>query len=208
MPHQQFDRDELFGRAAFGDAAAIEMLLDRHRCRLARMVRARMDPRLRARCDPSDVVQDTLAAASRKLPQYFKDRPIPFYPWLRQIAWEQLVRLQKQHLLAACRSVDRESPAEVGVSDESVVRLAERLVDGGTSPSGGAIRREFCNRIQQAMDQLSTSDRELLIQRYVEQLSSQESAALLGISEAAVNMRHIRALERIRKILPEDNQRT
>jgi RNA polymerase sigma-70 factor (ECF subfamily) len=208
MPDQQFDPDQILRRARQGDTEAVEQLLGHHRSRLARMVNARMDPRLKARVDPSDVVQDTLAAASRRLPRYLEEQPIPFYPWLRQIAWEQLVRLQERHLVAACRSVGRERRAAVGVSDESVVMLAERLVGTGTSPTGCAVRRELCGRVQEAMDRLSADDRELLIQRHVEQLSSKEIAALPGISEAAVNMRHMRAVGRMRTTLSEANWET
>ena len=59
---------------------------DRYRDRLRRLVAVRLDPRLAARADASDVVQEALADAARKLDGYLRDRPIPFYPWLRQLA--------------------------------------------------------------------------------------------------------------------------
>ena len=58
------------------------------------MVHLRLDPRLAARLDPSDVVQDTLAEAHKRLAAYAQDRQIPFYPWLRAIAWDKLVEKQ------------------------------------------------------------------------------------------------------------------
>jgi RNA polymerase sigma-70 factor (ECF subfamily) len=87
------DTDQLLRRIAQGDVAARELLLARHRDRLRRMVALRLDPRLQARVDPSDVVQDTLAEADVKLADYARRRPLPFYPWLRRLAWEHLVRL-------------------------------------------------------------------------------------------------------------------
>ena len=67
MPIQKPDTDELLRRVNAGDASAAGALLDRHRARLRQMVAVRIDPRLAARVDPSDVVQEALAEASRKL---------------------------------------------------------------------------------------------------------------------------------------------
>jgi RNA polymerase sigma-70 factor (ECF subfamily) len=198
------DTEELLRRAAVGDASAVNQLLSRHRGRLAQMVHARMDPRVRARVDPSDVVQETLVAASQKMHSYLASRPLPFYPWLRQIAWEKLVHLHERHLTAGKRSVTREQRADVGLSEQSAIQLAEQLVGAGSSPSVAAVRRELRERVQQALSELSADDRELLVQRYVEQMSSKEIGAMLGATEAAVNMRHMRALERMRRLLAND----
>jgi RNA polymerase sigma-70 factor (ECF subfamily) len=202
------DTDELIRRAGRGDASAVNVLFERHRGRLAQMVNSRMDPRVRARVDPSDVVQETLAAASKKMPSYLAHQPIPFYPWLRQIAWEKLVHLHDRHLRAAKRSVQREQHAYAALSDQSTLQLAEQLVGTVSSPSVAALRRELRQRVQQALAELSDDDREILLQRYLEQMSSKEIGAVLGISEAAVNMRHMRALERMRSVLSTDNLET
>jgi RNA polymerase sigma-70 factor, ECF subfamily len=72
------ETDDLLRRAGAGERAAIENLLDRHRRRLRQMVVARFDQRLSARVDPSDVLQDGLADAGRRLPDFLRDRPMPF----------------------------------------------------------------------------------------------------------------------------------
>jgi hypothetical protein len=77
------DTDQLLDRVVQGESSAAAALLSRHEQRLRRMVSLRIDPRLAARVDPSDVVQDTLAEAHRRLIDYAADRRIPFYPWLR-----------------------------------------------------------------------------------------------------------------------------
>ena len=59
------------------------------------MVACRFDRRLAARVDPSDVVQVVLTEANQKLDLYIRDRPLPFYPWLRQLAWEHLALLHR-----------------------------------------------------------------------------------------------------------------
>jgi RNA polymerase sigma-70 factor (ECF subfamily) len=90
------DTEQLLDRVADGDRAAPGLLLERHRDRLRHMVALRLDPRLRRRVDPSDVVQESLAEAAGKLSDFARRRPLPFYAWLRQIAWEALVRLHRR----------------------------------------------------------------------------------------------------------------
>src|SRR6516165_4931589 len=122
------DTDELLRRTAHGDAAARDQLLVCHRARLRQMVAYRLDRRLAARVDPSDVVQEVLAEAARKLPDYLRERPLPFYPWLRQMALERLVTLYRRHVQAQRRSVRREEPGRLLLPNESASELADRLV--------------------------------------------------------------------------------
>src|SRR5262245_15592899 len=102
------DTEHLLERAAAGDGAARAQLLQRHRRRLRRMVAVRFDPRLAARVDPSDVVQEALAEAAATLDGYLRERPLPFYPWLRQLAQRRLLDLHRRHVQARRRSVTRE----------------------------------------------------------------------------------------------------
>ncbi len=199
------DTDQLLGQAAEGEAAAREALLARHRERLRRMVAYRLDRRLLARVDPSDVVQEVLAEANDKLDRYLRDRPLPFFPWLRELASERLVALHRRHVQAARRSVRRE---ELGVllPDESLQDLAGRLVTSTTSPSQRVEREEQRQRVRQALTQLAERDREVLVLRHLEQLSVAETAEVLGISQSAVKTRHLRALERLGTLLEGDGQ--
>jgi len=64
------DTDQLLAAAQAGDASARGRLLDRHRQKLRGLMAVRMDPRLAARVDPSDLVQETLTEAHRRLDQY------------------------------------------------------------------------------------------------------------------------------------------
>lgn len=197
------DTEELLRRAGGGDGSAVEQLLGRHRQQLRQMVAVRMDPRLAARVDPSDVVQEALADASQRLPDYLRRRPLPFYPWLRHIAWQRLVDLHRQHIQAHKRTLNREQPLTMPIPDGSAMQLADRLAAGGTSPSGQMARRELRQRVRNALDRLRPRDRELLVLMYLEQLSTAEISAVLGVSEKAVTMRHLRALDRLRALLTE-----
>src|SRR5690242_19377754 len=115
------DTEHLLDRAAAGDPDARDRLLRRHRGRLRRMVAVRADPRLAARVDPSDVVQETLAEAAAGLDAYLRDRPLAFYPWLRQIAQNRLTDLYRRHVRAGRRAVTRE---EAALPDRSAAELA------------------------------------------------------------------------------------
>ena len=195
------DSEELVRRAGAGDKAAIEQLLATYRTRLRKMVAVRMDPRLLARLDPSDVVQEALITAARKLPEYLRERPLPFYPWLRQVAWNRLVDLHRRHLQARKRRATSEERGDMGLPDQSAMQLAGRLLSTGTSPSGRLMREERRERVRAALTQLPPHDREVLVLRYLEQLSIGEIAAVLKVTEGAVNMRQVRALERLATLL-------
>jgi RNA polymerase sigma-70 factor, ECF subfamily len=198
------DTHELIERAGRGDGLARQTLLDRHRERLRRMVAARLDRRLAARFDPSDVVQEALADATRHLPDYLRDRPLPFLAWLRRLTWERLIETRRRHILARRRSVLREEGRGTAAHGDPGVDLPLGVVGDGTSPSRRAIREESNGRVRAALAELPPRDRQVLVLRYLEQLSTREIAALLGISEGAVMTRHTRALQRLRVAIDRD----
>ena len=194
------DTQELLERSARGDATARQELLARHRARLRRMVAVRLDHRLGARVDPSDVVQEALADAAGHLDDYLRDRPLPFYPWLRQFAWERVAKAHRDHIHARRRSILREGP-DMPLPDESVRQLAHRLLASGTSPSRRLIRQEQREQVRAALAELEPRDREILVMRHLEQMETPEIAVSLGISEGAVRNRQYRALMRLRSLL-------
>jgi RNA polymerase sigma-70 factor, ECF subfamily len=203
MTTSQSDTDELrlLRAAANGDEAAVPRLLARHRGRLRQMVAVYLDHRLAARVDPSDVVQEALADATQGLTDYLRERPLPFYPWLRQFAWQRLLQLHRHHIQARRRSVEREVPWDIALPDHSADALADCLLASGTSPSRRMMREEVRRRVRAAMDRLAERDREILVMRHLEEMSAAEIAAILGISAGAVRVRLLRALTRLRNLL-------
>ena len=193
------DTAGLIDRVRQGSESAAGKLLDRHRGRLRQMVAVRMDDRLAARVDPSDVVQETLMVASRRLAQYVGEQPIAFYPWLRQIAWNCLVDLHRRHILAGRRAVDRDR--HLGISETSAAQLVDHLLTSETGPLGSLLKEELRTRVRAVLGQLSEQDRELLLLRHLEQLTMGECAEVMGISETAATQRQLRALQRLRRLL-------
>jgi RNA polymerase sigma-70 factor (ECF subfamily) len=189
--------EELLRQARTGDEAARQELLARHRAYLCRFVELRLDPQLRPRLDPSDVVQDAQLEAVRRLPDYLREPGLPFRLWLRQIAYDRLLMAHRRHVQAGRRAVGR----DVALPDRSSVLLVRQLLAGGPSPSEQLSRQELARRVRQALAQLPAADRELLMMRNFEGLSSPEVAQVLGITPAAVRQRYGRTVLRLRKLL-------
>ena len=203
MDEAESDAEQLLTRAAQGDQTALEQLFGLHRQRLRQMIALRLDRQVQARLDPSDVLQETLAEAARRLADYARLPPLPVYPWLRQLAWDRLVQLHRRHVRAGKRTVRREQ-AELLLSEESALALADRLVSRGSSPSARLRRSEQRHRVQAILGQLADADREVLVLRYLEHLSTQEMSAILGLTPAGVKTRQLRALQRLRDLFGDN----
>ena len=203
MAIQHPDTDQLLDRAASGDQLAEGELFERCRPRLLRMMALRLDPRIAARVDPSDVVQECLAEAHRKLPGYLQSRPVRFYPWLRAIAWQRLVKIHRAHIARERRSIHREGSV-LPLPDESTAQLVDRLASPDMQPPERVLRSELRQRVRAALDQLGESDRELLVMRYLEHMPLEEIAQALAITPEAAKKRHRRGLERLEMALGDN----
>jgi len=191
---------ELLIQAKAGDRAAVDGLLARHRDALRRMIDLRMDQMVRRRVDASDIVQDVLIEANRRLDEYLKNPAMPFHLWLRQMAQDRLIDAHRRHRSAARRSIDREQPLAATV-DQSTYDLAAALADPELTPAAAATWHELQSRFQAAVEQLDEQDREVILMRHFEYLSNSDVAAALGLSEAAAGMRYLRAMRRLREKL-------
>jgi RNA polymerase sigma-70 factor (ECF subfamily) len=160
-----------------------------------------MDRRLAKRLDPSDIVQEAMADASRKLPGYLRDQPLPFFPWLRCLALERLIQAHRRHVRSLARSVGREEPEGLPFPGESALQLVDRLADSGASPIQALMEDERRGQVLAALGRLSPRDRQVLVMRYSEELSFGEIAEVLGVGVGAVKMRHLRAIERFQRLL-------
>lgn len=193
--------ERVLRRAMNGDVQARAELLDLHRDRLRRMVAIRLDRRLAARVDASDIVQEAMRDAFERLSAYFADPQIAFYPWLRRIAWDRLMDVYRQHIAAEKRSVLKERAWIPDLNEESVMELAQSLVTNSQNPGQQALRAEMEDRMLRALVELKPGDREILVLRYMEQLNVTEISSVLGISQTAVTSRHLRAVQRLRRLV-------
>ena len=196
------ETQELLDQAKQGNTRAADQLLAQHREPVRRMIDLRLDPAIAARVDASDVVQEVLLEASRRLDKYLADPSMPFHLWLRHIAKDHIIDAHRRHRQAQRRGVDREQPlVPAGLKDHSSIELAAQFIDQELTPASAAMQQELQRRLHVAIGELDDDDREIVLMRHFEQLSNQEVAELLGLTEAAASMRHLRALRKLRELL-------
>jgi RNA polymerase sigma-70 factor (ECF subfamily) len=182
------------------------MLLESYRNRLTVLARAQIDARLRARANPSDLVQETFLQASRHFDQ-FQGNAKELEAWLRRILHRRVVRLVRKHVLARKRSVRREVSAGVGDAglNGSLAAGNVPLVSPSSSPSNQAQRRELAEIMAGRLAKLPAAYRQVLVLRHLQGLSFAEIAGNMARSEGAVRVLWLRALERLRQLgLGED----
>ena len=197
------DTDEsLSSRIHAGDHGALGEFFTRHRERLRRMVRLRLDRRLQGRIDPDDVLQEAFVDAARRLAEYSAAPAMPSFLWLRFLTMQRLQTLHRLHLGVKSREAGREVSLYNGSLPAADSRsLAAKLLGRLTTPSQAAIRAEIQIQIQEVLNAMDPIDREILALRHFEELSNGETAAVLGIHKAAASNRYVRALRRLKDLL-------
>lgn len=198
------DLELLIDQAARGEPLAQAKLFGEFEPRLRSMVTMRLDQRLQGKLDTSDVIQEAYIEYSESLPQYVPHPELPFYLWLRTLTIRKLSNLQRHFLGTEARDVNREiSNGRGGSVATSCLSLAEFFVGSLTSPSQAVLRLELQARIHDALNDMDSTDREILALRHFEQLSNSEAAQVLQISPTAASNRYIRALGRLRPLLDQ-----
>jgi RNA polymerase sigma-70 factor, ECF subfamily len=195
--NQSTGTDRLLNLAQAGDKDALDALLDGHRDYLRRVIELRMEDGLRKRVDASDVVQETQLAAAGRIGHYLANRSVSFRIWLRQTAIQQLVNLQRRHVQAQKRSVNRDAC----LSDHSSMLLAQRLLEA--RPSQIVRRHEQAQQVRDAVRSMGETDREILLLRHFEELTNNEISELLDIDSGTIRKRYGRAIRRFREKLQE-----
>src|SRR5262245_52083459 len=184
------------------DVAALIALFVRHRDRLRRMVRLRLDRRLLGRVDPSDVLQEAYLDVAHRADEYLSSPTMPPFLWLRFLTAQRLMALHRRHLGAQVRDAGREISLYRGAFPQATsVSIAHQLLGRLTSASQAVIRAELQARLQVLLNGMDPIDREVLALRHFEDLSNAETAAVLGIQKSAASNRYIRALKRLKDLL-------
>jgi RNA polymerase sigma-70 factor (ECF subfamily) len=188
-PDLHASQAELIRSAREGDKEAFYSLV--HQCERAVYVAAIAI--LNNRADAEEVAQEAVLKAFANLAQFRGEAK--FSTWLIQITInEARVRLRKdrRHLY---ESVDEHQP------DEEGEHFPKDFADWREVPSEALQREELRQALKHAIARLGPKYREVLILRDVQQLSTEETAQVLGISEGNVKARLLRARLQMRDAL-------
>jgi RNA polymerase sigma-70 factor (ECF subfamily) len=197
------DSRERVAAAVAGDHEALAELFECHRGRLQRMIAARLDERLSARVNESDVLQDVFVEAQRRIGD-FDPSHAPLFIWLRSLTGQRMIQLVRFHVDAEKRATGKEIPARAASPDASSDSLAGLFVSQLTSVSKAAVVAELRARIRSALEEIDDVDREILSLRYFEQLSNAEVAVSLGMNPSSSSTRHLRALRELKSKMIAD----
>jgi RNA polymerase sigma-70 factor (ECF subfamily) len=168
-----------------GDSRDGESLeLESFRAYLRVLAAARLDPRLQARLDPSDLVQQTLLEAHQGRSAFRGTTRREMAGWLRRILARNLANAVRD-LRRQCRDVQREQSLDALLRDSSV-RLEAWLADEESPPDVHAEQREELDRLARAIAELPDGQREAVLLRYFRGLSLADVARHLGRSAPAV----------------------
>jgi RNA polymerase sigma-70 factor (ECF subfamily) len=165
------------------------------------LARAQIDPRLRAKLDASDLVQQTLLEAHRDLAHFRGSSRAEMAAWLRQVLARNLANAVRD-LGRDKRDVGREESLERRL-EESSVRLEAWLADAGLAPDDQASRNEMLLRLSSALAGLPAAQREAVELRHLHGWALNDIAVHLGRTAAAVAGLLHRGLSALRALLTE-----
>ncbi len=199
MSNRLSETEAWLRRMRDGRPEALAAMFDHYRQRLRQMVQLRMDGRLAARIDPSDVLQEVYLDARRQVQSYLRDPKVAVYVWLRGLAQQRLSNLHRDHLRTQRRSLLN----EMSLPTESTANLAGRLLARVDTPSRVLLKAELGQRLHRALAGLESDDRDVILMRHFENMSNGEVAEVLGLSDSGATMRYGRALTRLKALLLE-----
>lgn len=194
------EQSELLAQLAISRDERFAQFFQIAKQRLQRIVRFRLDYRLRGRVSESDVIQETYVRAAQRLDRYLENPEVPFFVWLRTELNQKLVEVHRMHFGAGKRDVRKERFIRHPNTGQTSVALAAHLVAQMTSVSQLVERAEQIETLQIALEEMNEMDREVIALRHFEELSNAETAQILGIETSAASKRYLRALKRMREI--------
>jgi len=192
-PGFEHKTQNLVALAKEGDQHAIEQLCRIYGERVRRIIRLRIDRKLRSKLDSVDVVQDALILAMGGLKDFTYKNEGDFLRWLSKIAENKLHDIWDK-FYAEKRDIRREIPfKEVENNTEESSFIASEPLET-TTPSVLLFRKEQLDKLEKAIDNLKPDYREVIYLSRIERFSNAEIAEKLGKSKGAVAMLLSRAL--------------
>ena len=193
----QSQADMWMEAARAGDSVALSKLLATHYPHLRARAETRMDPAIKARGGPEDILQEVYLRVFRQIGQFQDRGPNSFLNWVYTILDHTLVDARRAARRQR-RDVEREIGAAAPGGSSSYWNLLDQVhADSGT-PSRVVRREEAFGALLTCLTRLSESQQEVIRLRFLDGLSVAEAAERLGKSEDAVVALTRRALDALR----------
>jgi RNA polymerase sigma-70 factor (ECF subfamily) len=185
---------DLIARARAGQAEALGELCALYRNYLRIMVRAGMGPKLRARVELSDVVQEALVEVVRQFPRFTGQSEGALIGWLRRLVGEKLADLARYNGRVkrggGVNHVALDASPNLAGGDEAGPGPEARILDvvalSQSSPSEVASRRELTLLLADALQELPNPEAEVLMLHHAEGESFSAIGTRLGLNRKVV----------------------
>jgi RNA polymerase sigma-70 factor (ECF subfamily) len=161
-----------------------------------------LGPNLRAKLDPSDLVQETLHDACRKIWQFRGRSETELVAWLRRILANTLAAAARRYA-GAGRDLKAERSLEDSLADSSA-RLEALLTASHSSPQEEAVRNEQLVRLAEALEHLPADQRLALELKHLQGQAVADVARRMGRSETAIGGLLRRGMRTLRERLQEN----
>ncbi len=196
------DVDVMLDEARRHGAESLGRLLQLYRNYLTILATTQINPRLRRRMAPSDIVQEAMLAAHRDFDKFRGQSEGEFVAWLRQILIHCLHHAIEVHLKAKKRDLRCEVSIEQvsAALDQSVLHFKNILADRGPSPSAPVRQRERAVLLANQLAKLKPQYREVIVLRNLQGLPFEEVAIRMGRKPGAVRMLWLRAIDRFKEV--------
>ncbi|MGQ0635766.1 MAG: hypothetical protein ACT4QC_14240, partial [Planctomycetaceae bacterium] len=165
-----FDASDLLALARAGALNERGLLLEKHRAYLELLARVELGRRFQTKFDPSDIVQETFLEAHRKFEYFHGASTTEFLAWLRAILGTRIATVFRHYVATQGRDTRREQPLSLEIG-ESFCVFDQAFCDSSSTPSQKLIRQERAVVLANALAQLPSAYRDVLILRHLVRIS-------------------------------------
>lgn len=183
------------------DSRTVSELFGRHRERLRKLIRLRLDWRLRGKVSSSSILDRVYIDVCKHIHEYKSESGQSFYVWLREITGARIDLVHRENLGAAANTDRRELRLQRGALPEvTAASMAAQLL-GDRAANQSAIRANMLQLVEGALNGMDPLDREIIALRNFEELNADEAASVLGMTKATATIRHLQAVRKLNEIL-------
>lgn len=165
--------------------------LEAHRAALLAEARRLLGRGLGAKEGASDVVQEAMVVAVRRVERFAGESSGELLAWLRAILRHRAAHAVRRYRGTKKRAIGRERSIEAGGAGVAIC-------DGGPSPGAIMAGEERARALGSAVEALGEADRRVVGWRHQEGCTFEEIGRRLGISDVAARKRWARAVGRLR----------